>query len=214
MDLKIQAKDTKKFYNDIIKELMPASSKITIGVIDRPHFIRPEEAKSEHSKGIKGVSALSTAEVARAHEFGIGTPRRSFIRDTMKEWLMYDATKMSEKQYKRVDFYLKALSKQIYDRVQEAFDTNGWGKWKGLSEAYKERTGRTDTNILTDTGQLRGAIYVEYEGVTHSGKGISGIGARAKRADYGVSRGLRKKREKEYLSIYARSLWQSFHGSK
>lgn len=201
MDLRIKAKDTRKFYNDIIKELMPKNSTITIGVVDRPHFDRPETI-SEHSKGIKGVSSVSTAEIAKAHEYGIGTPRRSFIRDTMKRWLRRDAGKEADKDHKRIDFYLKALSKKIYDRIQEAFDTNGWGKWKALSDAYKERTGRTDSNILTDTGQLRGAVYVEYAGETLSGKSISGVGAKQKRADYGVKR-------RPSLKEYAKAFWKS-----
>lgn len=201
MDVRIQAKDTRKFYNDIIKEIMPKSSKIVIGVKDRPHYDRPE-VSIEHSKGINGISSASTSEIAKAHEYGIGVPRRSFIRDTMKKWLRLDAAKQAQKTYKRVDYFLKALSQKIYDRVQEAFDTNGWGKWKALSDKYKQETGRTDTNILTDTGQLRGAVYVAYEGVTLTGKSVSGIGAKPRRADYGVKR-------KPTLKEYAKAFWKS-----
>jgi len=201
MDVKIKAKDTRKFYNDIIKELMPECSKITIGVVDRPHFDRPE-VLAEHSKGIKGISSISTAQIAKAHEFGVGVPRRSFIRDTMKKWLRLDAGTMANRDYKRVANYLKALSQRLYDRIQEAFDTNGWGKWKSLSDKYKELTGRTDSDILTDTGQLRGAVYVEYAGETASGKKISGIGAKPKRADYGVKRN-------PTMKEYASAFWKS-----
>lgn len=208
MPLEIRVRDPKKFFNDAIKAVMPKNSKITVGVLDRPHYIRME-GMSVHSKGMKGVSALTSADIARAHEYGVGVPRRSFIRATMKKFLFKDAMKMAEKDYNRVDSYLKALSEKIYDRVQEAFDTNGWGSWKSLSQEYMEKTGRTNDNILTDTGQMRGAIYVEYAGETKGGKGISGIGAKPKRSDYGVSRKAGEQYRKESENVVLRSFFES-----
>lgn len=207
MPLEVKVRNPRKFINDVIKELMPKNSKITIGVLDRPHYQRME-GMSIHSKGMKGVSALTSAEIARAHEYGIGVPRRSFLRDTMKKWLLFDARKTTEEDYKRVDFYLKNLSKKIYERVQEAFDTNGWGSWKDLSDDYMKRTGRS-LPALTDTGQMRGAIYVEYAGETKSGKAISGIGAKPKRSDYGVSHKAGEKYRKEGENIILRSFFES-----
>lgn len=200
MPLEVRVRHPRKFINDVIKELMPKDSKITIGVLDRPHFDRPEGI-SAHSKGIKGISSADTPQIARAHEYGIGVPRRSFMRDTMKKWLLFDARKTAEEDHRRVDYYLKTLSERIYDRVQEAFDTNGWGSWKDLSDDYMKKTGRS-LPALTDTGQLRGAIYVEYAGETKTGKGISGIGAKAKRSDYGVKR-------KPSMQEYAKAFWNA-----
>ena len=211
MPLEIRVRDPKKFFNDAIKALMPKNSKITVGVLDRPHYTRME-GMSVHSKGMKGVSALTSADIARAHEYGIGVPKRSFIRATMKNFLFKDAMKMAEKDYKRVDNYLKALSEKIYDRVQEAFDTNGWGSWKSLTQEYMDKTGRTNDNILTDTGQMRGAIYVEYAGETKGGKGISGIGAKPKRSDYGVSRKTTK--DQHFLNYFFESAWRRMEGNQ
>ena len=200
MPLEIRVRDPKKFFNDAIKAVMPKDSKITIGVADRPHYDRPKIFEA-HSKGIKGISSIDTPQLAAAHEFGIGVPRRSFMRDTMTLFLFKDAMKLAEKKYKRVDFYLKALSKQVHDRVQEAFDTNGFGRWKPLSQNYMAGTGRTNP-ALTDTGQLRGAIYVKYAGETTSGKAISGVGVKPKRSDYGVKR-------KPSMQEYAHAFWRS-----
>ena len=189
MPLEIRVRDPKKFFNDAIKAVMPKGSKITIGVDDRPHYKRMDVV-APHTKGVKGVFTslgITSSQIAAAHEFGIGVPRRSFMRDTMTLFLFKDAMKLAEKKYKRVDFYLKALSKQVYDRVQEAFDTNGFGRWKPLSEKYMAETGRTSP-ALTDTGQMRGAIFVSYAGETLSGKQISGVAVKPKRKDYGVSR--------------------------
>lgn len=208
MPLEIKVRNPRKFINDIIKELMPKNSKITIGVLDRPHFQRME-GMSVHSKGMKGVSALTSADIARAHEYGVGVPRRSFLRYSMKKWLLFDARRTAEEEHKRTDYYLKALSKKIYDRVQEAFDTNGWGSWKSLSQEYIDKTGRTNDSILTDTGQMRGAIYVEYAGETKGGKGISGIGTKPKRRDYGVSRKAGEQYRKESENVVLRSFFES-----
>lgn len=195
MDIKVKVKNSNKFKNELIKELLPKSSKFTIGVAERPHYIREANGKA-HSKGIAGIYITSTTEIAAAHEYGLGhTPRRSFIRDTVDKFLWKDAFELASKQYKRVDFFVKAMAKRVYDRVQEAFDTNGFGAWKSLSDKYMKSTGRTNDQILVDTGQLRGAIYSEYQGETITGKKISGLGGKAKRKDYGVSRKARERRD-------------------
>lgn len=187
MDIKVRVKDYNKFKNDIIKELMPKGSKISIGVVDRPHAQAYRSQKSEHSKG-GALFRTTTTQIAAVHEYGLGkNPRRSFMRDTVKRWLFKDVGSLALKNYKRVDFFLKALANKVYDRVQEAFETNGWGQWKALSDEYKRRTGRTDDQILVDTGQLRAAIYTEYAGETTTGKKISG-GHSAQRSDTGKYR--------------------------
>lgn len=183
MDIKIRVKDSRKLQNDIIKELLPKSSKITVGVKERPHNEPFRIGKSEHSKG-GALTRLSTTQLAEIHEYGLGNvPRRSFIRDTIKRWLFKDVGSLAMKNYKRIDFFLKAISNKVYDRIQEAFDTNGWGQWKDLSDEYIRRTGRS-LPALTDTGQLRAAIYTEYAGETKTGKKISG-GHSAQRSDTG-----------------------------
>ena len=198
MDIKIRVKDYNKLRNDIIKELMPKSSKITVGVKERNHFIAYRGGeKSEHSKGGAFYRATTT-QIAAVHEYGLGNnPRRSFIRDTIKKWLFVDAGSLAQKNYQRIDFFLKAISNKVYERIQEAFDTNGWGQWKDLSDEYIRRTGRS-LPALTDTGQLRAAIYTEYAGETKTGKKISG-GHSAQRSDTG--------RYKPYGKMWLQSLY-------
>ena len=183
MDIKIRVKDSRKFQNDIIKELLPKSSKITAGVAERPHNEPFRIGKSEHSKGGASLRATTT-QIAASHEYGLGNnPRRSFIRDTVDRWLFKDVGSLAMKNYKRIDFFLRAIANKVYDRIQEAFDTNGWGQWKDLSDEYIRRTGRS-LPALNDTGQLRAAIYTEYAGKTITGKSISG-GHSAQRSDTG-----------------------------
>lgn len=188
MDVRIKVKDSRKFCNDLIKKILPKSSKIIVGITDRPHAEPFRTEKSEHSKGGAVLSKLSTSQIGEIHEYGLGNmPRRSFVRDTLDKWLYRDALKLADKEYKRIGNFLKALSNKIYDRIQEAFETNGWGQWQALSDEYMRKTGRTDSQILVDTGQLRAAIYTEYEGKTKTGRETSG-GHSAQRADAGKYR--------------------------
>lgn len=209
MDLQIKVKDSNKFYNDIIKEPMPKGSKITVGVKERNHYVAYRSGKSAHSKG-GGLYTTTTTQIAAAHEYGLGKmPRRSFIRDTVNKWLYLDAGELIQKDYSKAEGFIRDLANRIYNRIQEAFDTNGWGKWKKLSETYMKRTGRT-MPALTDTGQLRAAVYTEYAGKTFDGGAISG-GHAPKRADTGRFR----QGSKQWLaSIYERageSITRFFH---
>lgn len=188
MRINVKVKNSDKFIHEVMKELMPKNSKISVGILDRPHAIAYRGGqKSEHSKGGALQDDLTTAQIGKIHEYGLGgMPRRSFLRDTIKKWLVKDALRLVTKNYKRIDFFLKAMANTLYDRIQEAFDTNGWGEWKGLSYRYMKLTGRT-LPALTDTGQLRAAIYTEYAGETKTGKKISG-GHSAQRSDRGKYR--------------------------
>lgn len=185
MDLQIKVKDSSKFYNDIIKEIMPKGTKITVGVKERNHYIAYRGGhKTSHAKG-GALYSVTTSQIAAAHEYGLGKmPRRSFIRDTVDKWLYLDAGRLVKKDYAKADTFLRHLANKIYERIQEAFDTNGWDRWAPLSDKYRDSTGRSNKNILTDTGQLRAAVYTEYAGKTFDGGMISG-GHAPKREDTG-----------------------------
>lgn len=52
------------------------------------------------------------------------------------------------------------------ERVQEAFETDGFGNWKPTTEASrKQRYGNPDNPTLIDTGQLRDSITFEVKEV-------------------------------------------------
>jgi hypothetical protein len=123
----------------------------------------------------------TNAEIGAAHEYGSvqrNLPARSFLRMPISEKLdesLKDAGMTDEGTLRKVITdgsimpwleKIKLIAKAI---VIEAFDTEGFGKWRKWSRKYARRQelkmqskktgGRgTDNKILDDTGQLKGAI--------------------------------------------------------
>jgi len=198
MKVQFSVSNRNKFKNEVEKALFPKNTKITVGVANRMHYTSATRRdKKGHSKAGSEISD-SMLNVAALHEFGgfapieergrykiYKIPKRSFIRMPVRKFLKRDIGEILHS-YKRIDFMMKAICRRIYERIQEAFDTNGWGEWAELSERYKKISGRRDP-ALTDTGQLRGSVFVEYNGKTIAGKNISG-GVKPKRADFGRMR--------------------------
>lgn len=180
--IEFQIKDKARFLKAVEKAILPKNSVISIGVIDRPHF---DVFRSDGKRKGGALTSISTGDLAKIHEYGAtGIPQRSFIRLTVRKWLIKDAGSIFGK-YSRIQTILKHLAKKMYDRVQECFDTNGWGEWKDLSDKYIRRSGRVSPPGLTDTGQLRGAVYTSYEGQTITGLSVSGVGQKAKSSLFG-----------------------------
>ena len=118
--------------------------------------IMGQKAVDQH-EGAKG-KGLTVAQIAEYHEFGMGVPRRSWLRDyvdenerSIREWLKIGAT----------------LTEKGQD-LHEVLDLVGWRIVSGinrridyhipppLKEATTKRKG--STTPLVDTGQLRSSI--------------------------------------------------------
>jgi len=101
-------------------------------------------------------------EVGAKHEYGIGLPRRSFLRMPLaiKGKELGKAIESEYKQIlennKSVDKALGLIGARAYNIIQQAFLTSGFGQWQSLSDytvAMKE-----SSRILIDTGILKNAV--------------------------------------------------------
>jgi len=124
-----------------------------------------DERKREKGSG----KTPTNAEIGSFHEFGLGQPKRSFLRMPLIEHLESEALK--EKDALRESFEqaaegdgLNALMNTLgaigVEVVKTAFDTQGYGKWvKWKTPGYQNNTGK----ILNDTLQLRDSIAHEVD---------------------------------------------------
>lgn len=129
--------------------------------------------------GILGSSAVrdgevSNAEIGAFHEFGSisqGTPRRSFLFDTIIE-KQEDLNKVFGKGLAKalsgdgnIKNAFELLGAQGEANVFDAFETSGFGKWEALSESTKEYKAEKNLspNILQASLQLKGAITSRVE---------------------------------------------------
>jgi hypothetical protein len=107
----------------------------------------------------------TVVDIGTYHEFGLGVPRRSFLADpfklkkvTINKYLLklfkevFENGADAEIQLEKAGVLLQNISK-------EAFETNGFGTWKDITEATKAAKG--SSAILIDTGILRGSITYE-----------------------------------------------------
>jgi len=126
--------------------------------------------------GILGKSVLTeengetTAAIGARHEFGIpeeDLPARSFIRlplETGQEEIEKNIEPKLEELLGNGD--IKGIFKLIgvfgEARIQEAFETGGFGQWKDISEITKIMKG--SDAILIDKGYLRKSIASQVGG--------------------------------------------------
>jgi phage gpG-like protein len=99
-------------------------------------------------------SGLSNALLGTYHEFGGESkngkeqpPQRSFLSMPLKEHLKFDEPQMKElkkvmwKQFfvkKSPDKFWQTLMTKALEVVEEAFDTEGWGQWKSLTDETRK----------------------------------------------------------------------------
>lgn len=143
------------------------------------------DAKQQHDN----KSGLTNADIGTFHEFGTKRmPRRSFLEDAIIRKLFSPEKMKDMKKILWKQFFVKNAAKKFMQdigdaallAIEEAFATNGFGKWKSLSKstmaAFESKKGikgwRTGTiaqfrkglrisggrQILTDTGHLRNHI--------------------------------------------------------
>lgn len=97
-------------------------------------------------------------EVGRKHEFGIGVPRRSFLRmpfiveqKTINKAIVTSWKKITEgKSTALKEFGILGIVGQNISK--DAFATGGFGKWEKLKPGTIKAKGSTE--ILLDTGKL------------------------------------------------------------
>jgi hypothetical protein len=107
----------------------------------------------------------SVAEVGARHEYGIGLPRRSFLRATFVE-KSREVKKLQNKILERITdgsydakSGLALLGIGLSNFVKEAFNNEGFGQWQELSERTKKAKG--SAKILTNFGVLKSSIDFE-----------------------------------------------------
>jgi hypothetical protein len=114
--------------------------------------------------GAKGKAGDSVAEYAAKNEFGVVSkkiPERSFIRMPLTEKAKVIERAGAEVLSSRlavgdVKGIFKVLGVAGEAAIQEAFDTRGFGKWKGNAPMTIEKKG--SDSPLIDTGTLRKSI--------------------------------------------------------
>jgi hypothetical protein len=103
-------------------------------------------------------SGLSIIDVGRKHEFGIGVPRRSFLRmpfivnqKIIDKAIATSWKKIVEGKSPTIkEFGILGIVGQNISK--DAFATGGFGKWQGLKQSTIEAKGSSE--ILLDTSKL------------------------------------------------------------
>jgi len=95
--------------------------------------------------------------VGAAHEYGLGVPRRSFLRVPFEKekQVLQEALKSGFKSILKGDDAIKNLNKigLIAQGISKnAFKNQGYGGWKDIKESTKKA--KKSSKILFDTGRL------------------------------------------------------------
>lgn len=134
--------DNIKNYEDNLKFLK--THDVVIGI--------PKKNNAQHE-------ASTNADIGFKHEFGVGVPQRSFLKISLlkdRDKIVKSTQKFLTKNPKKT---LELIGVHGQNSVLESFKTEGFGKWKALSERTKEH--KKSDKILIDTGQLRQSITFE-----------------------------------------------------
>jgi hypothetical protein len=126
------------------------------------------KAMKQNSRKVKiGIDDPVEASIGAAHEFGTSSlPQRSFLRMPLQLFLekrlsaRNDFSEASLKDVIRSQEYkpwLEKIATVAKEIVQEAFDTNGFGKWAPDKDMPHKKTKK----ILVETGSLRDSIVTE-----------------------------------------------------
>lgn len=138
--------------NKLVEEL-GKSHYVDIGILGSTN------ETEEGGKTLAGIGAV--------HEFGYpegGIPERSFIRMPLESG-QQDIEKALESKLKTllekgdIEGIFKLIGIAGEARIQEAFDSGGFGQWPDIKDATKKRKG--SDAILIDDGSLRKAITSE-----------------------------------------------------
>lgn len=141
-------------------------ARVKVGVIG-------DEAAAQHNGG-----GMTVADIASYHEFGIGVPQRSWLR----EWIDEDMAEI-KRLLRESAFYVVKRGSPVWVELDrfgvyavgsiQARMASGPGSWQELAESTVIRkTGRLGdrTARLIDTGQLRSSITYAVEQGKAGGK--------------------------------------------
>ena len=111
--------------------------------------------------GFYPKSGLSVVEVGTRHEYGLGVPRRSFLRMPfeLKEKELKDTLEKGYKSILKGGDTITNLNKVglVAQNISKgAFKTGGYGHWKDIKPETKEAKG--SSKILVDTARLLQSI--------------------------------------------------------
>jgi phage gpG-like protein len=131
-------------------------------VVVKVGILGQKNVRSAKSNG----GSTSNAVIGAAHEFGTSNlPQRSFLRQPISEQLPKKleeagaldkdvlATILRTGSFKN---WIEKIAIMAVSVVQEAFDTQGFGKWKRSNMSVK-----STKQTLVETGQLRDSITYE-----------------------------------------------------
>lgn len=107
-------------------------------------------------------SSNSNAKIGFDHEFGnplTALPMRSWLREPIlaKGQQLAEAVNSSLEEDLSLPNAYKALAKEAKHIVDGGFASNGYGKWKPLSDWTVAKRGESEP-ILDETGQLKNAV--------------------------------------------------------
>jgi len=163
--------------DDIKRGLDEAAQKILNKITT--HQARIGILAATRDKDRKKGDPLNNAELAAVHEFGSldgRIPSRSFFRLTEKqkgkefsEWIKSQQKNIFDKiNSGKTQEVMAKLGMKWEAYIHECFETEGWGAWKPLSEAYlaeREAKRRDESQgavaILQDTGAMERSIISE-----------------------------------------------------
>ena len=153
------AKDMLKHTTDLARQLKEAKKKeVAIGL------------PTEKATGKVYKNGNTIINVGARHEYGIGLPRRSFLRLPL-EIKKKDLGEAIKKEYgavieknKNVTKALGLIGAQAYNIIQKGFLTEGFGQWEQLSVFTIEE--KRSSKILIDTGILKNSITWAVRDVT------------------------------------------------
>lgn len=134
-------------YNALLKRMTQAAANVTVG-------IHEEEGSASEGDGV------TVAEVASFHEFGLGVPQRSFIRDWFDENL--------EANNERLRKLAQAVATGKLASLQQALERFGLFAVGSIQQRMAQGIGEDKADgtpaTLVDTGQLRSSITSKVNG--------------------------------------------------
>jgi hypothetical protein len=152
-----------KLRGDLAKKIV---AKVGIRANTGPHTLAANQSTPGKKASPIGLGSITNVQLGVIHEFGSADgqhpPPRSFLRMPMevnkKELVKFLETGNMKALIVQgeVAKVLKLLGVKGETIVQRAFDSGGFGRWKGLADSTVRAKG--SSTILVDTGQLRRAV--------------------------------------------------------
>jgi hypothetical protein len=116
----------------------------------------------EKASGKVYGNGMTVMEVGYVHEYGIGVPMRSWLREPLElnQKKLNDFTQVQFKKVIEQGMDAKKALAQVGLKaegfISDAFETGGYGKWEGLSDETIAQKG--STTILIDKGTLSQSV--------------------------------------------------------